>query len=323
MPGAIGWAPALLPSRGGVIARPRFDPELLILRFCALRLRDRGSRKPLCYPSPQLCAPASSIACQVQVLPPFQFLAIRVELLGSLGGDEAAWSGAAHGLGDGLRIAEVVLAALRNGLDILGRHQSRRRGQGPSACGSGDGRRRRPPCPIRQGGMLASRASSCPRDSFWRSTMAPLLSRPMRWEDGSRRCRCQRHGDGIFGLSERHGGLLCSGHPLRRGILPGAPPVHPISSPGFGAPLRCTRLSAARRARLAPLLVASRRSLRRRRRARKPISAPDGLGDEDVLVRRTRLERPLVGTLDQELGARGEDAQRKGGRKADSCPRTL
>ena len=27
MPRAIGWAPALLPSRGGLIARPRFHPE--------------------------------------------------------------------------------------------------------------------------------------------------------------------------------------------------------------------------------------------------------------------------------------------------------
>jgi hypothetical protein len=30
--------------------------------------------------------------------------------------------------------------------------------------------------PIRQGGMLASRASSCPRGSFWRSTMSPVSS---------------------------------------------------------------------------------------------------------------------------------------------------
>ena len=38
MPRAIGWAPALLPSRGGVIASPRFNPGTQILRFCALRL---------------------------------------------------------------------------------------------------------------------------------------------------------------------------------------------------------------------------------------------------------------------------------------------
>src|SRR5262245_24366429 len=35
MPGAIGWAPALLPSRGGVIARARFNPatQLRLLTF--------------------------------------------------------------------------------------------------------------------------------------------------------------------------------------------------------------------------------------------------------------------------------------------------
>jgi hypothetical protein len=38
MPRAIGWAPALLPSRGSVIASPRFNPGTQILRFCALRL---------------------------------------------------------------------------------------------------------------------------------------------------------------------------------------------------------------------------------------------------------------------------------------------
>src|SRR6266702_8682151 len=35
--------------------------------------------------------------------------------------------------------------------------------------------------PMRQGGMLARRVSTWPRDSFWRRTMAPILSRPMRW----------------------------------------------------------------------------------------------------------------------------------------------
>jgi hypothetical protein len=32
MPRAIGWAPALLQSRGSIIARPRFNPGTLILR---------------------------------------------------------------------------------------------------------------------------------------------------------------------------------------------------------------------------------------------------------------------------------------------------
>ena len=44
MPRAIGWSPALLSSRGGVIARPRFGPRTLIPRTGALRLGDGGSR---------------------------------------------------------------------------------------------------------------------------------------------------------------------------------------------------------------------------------------------------------------------------------------
>ena len=38
MPRAIGWPPALLSSRGGLIARPRFGPRTLIPRTGALRL---------------------------------------------------------------------------------------------------------------------------------------------------------------------------------------------------------------------------------------------------------------------------------------------
>jgi hypothetical protein len=37
--------------------------------------------------------------------------------------------------------------------------------------------------PIRQGGRLASRASTWPRDHFCRSTIAPRLSRPTRWNE--------------------------------------------------------------------------------------------------------------------------------------------
>ena len=36
------------------------------------------------------------------------------------------------------------------------------------------------------------------------------------------------NGDGIFGLA-RHGGLLAFGTP-RRGVLRGAPPVHPLTA---------------------------------------------------------------------------------------------
>src|SRR6202022_465835 len=35
----------------------------------------------------------------------------------------------------------------------------------------------------RRGGVLASRASTWPRDHFCRSTMAPRLSRPMTWKE--------------------------------------------------------------------------------------------------------------------------------------------
>src|SRR5262249_13250770 len=41
----------------------------------------------------------------------------------------------------------------------------------------------------------------------------------------------------------------------------------------------------------------------------------DALGDKDILINGCDFERPLVGTLDEELGAGREDAQRKGGRK--------
>src|SRR6516165_2316406 len=37
--------------------------------------------------------------------------------------------------------------------------------------------------PIRHGGRLTSRASSWPRDHFWRSTIAPRSSRPMMWNE--------------------------------------------------------------------------------------------------------------------------------------------
>src|SRR5262249_51973849 len=35
--------------------------------------------------------------------------------------------------------------------------------------------------PTRHGGLLANRASTCPRDHFCRSTIAPLPSRPTTW----------------------------------------------------------------------------------------------------------------------------------------------
>src|SRR5215470_5681753 len=77
MPGAIGWAPALLPSRGGVIARPRFNLGTLIPRTCAPRLGDRGSQRSrgsqLASHRPNSGPPASLTTCKVRVLPPCQF----------------------------------------------------------------------------------------------------------------------------------------------------------------------------------------------------------------------------------------------------------
>src|ERR1700756_3012064 len=37
--------------------------------------------------------------------------------------------------------------------------------------------------PIRHGGIAASRASTWPRDHFWRSTIAPRRSRPTTWNE--------------------------------------------------------------------------------------------------------------------------------------------
>src|SRR6266851_1717839 len=55
--------------------------------------------------------------------------------------------------------------------------------------------------PIRQGGRLASRASTWPRDHFCRSTMAPRASWPTTWNEflpismpGDRGIGCLRHG---------------------------------------------------------------------------------------------------------------------------------
>src|SRR6267142_864972 len=44
--------------------------------------------------------------------------------------------------------------------------------------------------PIRQGGILASRASTWPRDHFCRSTMAPRASWPTTWYQPLYRCGC-------------------------------------------------------------------------------------------------------------------------------------
>ena len=74
MPGAIGWAPTIIPSRGGVIARPRFDPGTPIPRTCALRLGDRGSRRveeaTLLPVLPTRALRQGRSPCEIQVLSP-------------------------------------------------------------------------------------------------------------------------------------------------------------------------------------------------------------------------------------------------------------
>src|SRR5262245_9944677 len=74
---SAGWAPALLPSRGGVIARPRFNPRTLI-REPARRDWEieevgevRGSQ--LASRRNNSGAPATLTTGKVRVLPPCQF----------------------------------------------------------------------------------------------------------------------------------------------------------------------------------------------------------------------------------------------------------
>jgi hypothetical protein len=83
--------------------------------------------------------------------------------------------------------------------------------------------------PIRQGGMLASRASSCPRQLLAQYDGTPLVETD-EMEDVAD--VDAENGDGIFGLAG-HGGLLASGAP-RRGVLRGAPQV-PISGLNLAA----------------------------------------------------------------------------------------
>src|SRR5262245_12830290 len=59
--------------------------------------------------------------------------------------------------------------------------------------------------PIRHGGRLASRVSTCPRDHFCRSTIAPRRSWPTTWNDAD-------HGDCAVEFL-RHGVLLDFGAP--------------------------------------------------------------------------------------------------------------
>jgi hypothetical protein len=51
----------------------------------------------------------------------------------------------------------------------------------PADPGAGDVDRALASMPMRQRGVFASRASTWRRESFWRRTIAPFLSRPTRW----------------------------------------------------------------------------------------------------------------------------------------------
>src|SRR6266436_4654397 len=85
-------------------------------------------------------------------------------------------------------------------------------------CGSGDVRPRRLPC--RSGkAVLASRASTWPRDHFCRSTMAPRASWPTTWNEFFADIDAD-HGDCGIGCL-RHGVLLVFGAPCQLHLLAG------------------------------------------------------------------------------------------------------
>src|ERR1700731_4133999 len=73
--------------------------------------------------------------------------------------------------------------------------------------------------PIRQGGVLASRASTWPRDHFCRSTMAPRLSRPMTWKEFLP-ISMPATAIAVFEF-RRHSVLLVFGAPCQRNLLAG------------------------------------------------------------------------------------------------------
>ena len=81
--------------------------------------------------------------------------------------------------------------------------------------------------PTRQGGRLASLASSCTRESFRRRMMAPRSLRPT---SGRCSCRCRSRGRRrCLWTGEAWRSSLLPLTPVRHGVLRGAPPVHPIS----------------------------------------------------------------------------------------------
>ncbi len=66
-------------------------------------------------------------------------------------------------------------------------------------------RRRRPVCshiPIRHGGMVASRASTWPRDHFCRSTIALCRSRPTTWRNSCQYRRLMTDGRVVVSIGQ-------------------------------------------------------------------------------------------------------------------------
>jgi hypothetical protein len=90
---------------------------------------------------------------------------------------------ALHGFGNRFGIVEVVLLSLAIGANIFGRHQP---GIVTKRCEFAAQVMRTDagfPCRSGKGGMLTSRASTCPRHHFCRSTMAPRASWPTTWNE--------------------------------------------------------------------------------------------------------------------------------------------
>ena len=150
---------------------------------------------------------------------------LQVELLLRLGRDEAHGR-ALHGLGDGFRVAEVVLVALEEGLHVSGRHQSRV----VAECFE-------PPAQVvgTNTGLHADEAGWQVGEPCFELSARQLMAQ----HDGTALAEADEvegvladvdteHGDGVFGLAW-HGGLLAPVTPLDAGVLLGAPPVHAIS----------------------------------------------------------------------------------------------
>src|SRR5262245_34041755 len=76
MPGAIGWAPALLPSRGGVIAHPKVQSRNSDSARCDWEIEEVAEAALLPVALDSALRQARS-PCEVQVLPPFQYFGHR------------------------------------------------------------------------------------------------------------------------------------------------------------------------------------------------------------------------------------------------------